>query len=84
MLSHQCQVTFHVAFTTAINQACITRLCRALRRNTDIFTAKQVLTTCIFITFYIIANDLFTESFKRASYAGADGDPAIGDIILVI
>lgn len=34
--------------------------------------------------FYILANDLFAESFRRASFARADGDPAAGDIILVI
>lgn len=82
--SQQRQVTFHVAFMTAINQASIARLCCVLRRNTDIFTAKHVLATRVFIIFYILANYLFTESFKRAGYARTDGDPSTRDIILVI
>lgn len=76
-------MTFHTAFTTAINQACIVRPCRALRR-ADIFIAKQAPAPRIFIIFYVLANDLFTESFKRPSYARADGDPADGAVVSAI
>jgi len=69
---------------TAINQACVSRPCRALGQNTDVFAAEQVLATRLSVVFYTLANDLFTESFTRASYARADGDPAVRAAILVI
>lgn len=55
----------------AINQACTA----ARAMCSKVITAKQVLATRVSIVFYVLPNDLFSESFRRASYR-ADGDPA--------